>query len=139
MQWSAANNADFSTGAPWLPIAEDFTTVNVALAKNQEDSLLALYRRLIELRRSEPALAIGAYQSLQATGDVLAYTRQSAGSNSFLVALNFGPTCAQFSRDFTGGKLVLSSYLDRANQIIEGPIELRPQEGIIVALPSDGT
>ena len=139
MQWSAANNADFSTGAPWLPIAEDFTTVNVAFAKNQEDSLLALYRRLIELRRSEPAFAIGAYQSLPATGDVLAYTRRSAGSNSFLIALNFGPTCAQLNTDFTGGKLVLSSYLDRANQIIDGPIELRPQEGIIVALPDLGT
>ncbi len=138
MQWSAANNADFSTGAPWLPIAEDFTTVNVALAKNQEDSLLTLYRRLIELRRSEPALAIGAYQSLPATGDVLAYTRQSAGSNSFLVALNFGPTCTNSTQTTLAESLLLSSYLDRANQIIEGPIELRPQEGIIVALPDLG-
>jgi alpha-glucosidase len=138
MQWSMANNADFSTGAPWLPIAEDFTNVNVALAKNQEDSLLSLYRRMIELRRSEPALAVGAYRSLPATGDVLAYIRQNAGSNSFLIVLNFGPSCAPFTAHDISGKVVLSSYLDRANQIIEGPIELRPQEGIIVALPSDG-
>ena len=29
MQWDAAGNAGFTSGAPWLPLAEDYRQLNV--------------------------------------------------------------------------------------------------------------
>ncbi|HEX2090794.1 MAG TPA: alpha-amylase family glycosyl hydrolase, partial [Longimicrobiaceae bacterium] len=89
LQWSAAPNAGFTTGEPWLPVADDFREVNVEAQRGDPGSLLRLYHRLIELRRAEPALHSGAWEPVDARGDVLAYVR-SGGGRRFLVALNLG-------------------------------------------------
>jgi len=62
MPWSADwPNAGFTapTAHPWHPLNADFKTVNVA-AESGPDSMLSLYRRLIALRASSPALRHGA-------------------------------------------------------------------------------
>ena len=61
MQWSDGMAAGFTTGAPWLPIADDFSMNNVAALRDDPRSILTLYQRLIELRRAEPALSVGDY------------------------------------------------------------------------------
>ena len=61
MQWSGGTSADFTTGEPWLPIAADYQDFNVSAERDDPTSMLALYRSLIELRRSEPALSVGEY------------------------------------------------------------------------------
>jgi alpha-glucosidase len=48
MQWDASPTGGFTTGDPWLP-AVDPAERNVAAQRNDEGSLLSLYRRLIEL------------------------------------------------------------------------------------------
>ena len=89
--WSAAPNAGFGAAAPWLPLGADWRSVNVAAQREDERSMLALYRSLIALRRREPALALGRYRPAPAEGDVLAYLRSPRGHEpSFLVALNLG-------------------------------------------------
>ncbi len=45
----------------------------------QDGELLAFYRKLIALRRQEPALTIGARQSLASGADIVAYARQYQG------------------------------------------------------------
>jgi alpha-amylase len=59
MQWNGLKNAGFSTGTPWLPVGEQFTTYNVEAETDDPDSLLSHYRRLIELRTTHPALRNG--------------------------------------------------------------------------------
>ena len=49
----------FTAGKPWLPISDDWQTKNAAVQCGDKRSLLRLYRRLIELRQSEPALMVG--------------------------------------------------------------------------------
>src|SRR5262249_19163587 len=52
MQWTVERNAGFSSSAdPWLPIAEDFATVNVARQLGDSNSLLSFYRQLIWYRK----------------------------------------------------------------------------------------
>ena len=64
MQWSDARNGGFSTSAStWLPCG-DFKAVNVARQLNDPHSMLSLYRRLIELRKSTPALVEGSYRAI---------------------------------------------------------------------------
>jgi alpha-glucosidase len=133
MQWSGAPNAGFTTGTPWLPIAADYRETNVETQRCDPASMLALHRRLIALRRAEPALSVGGYAPVDAEGDVLAYLREHEGSR-FLVALNLGGTPA--SLDFGGsGVLVLSTDPERREAPVRGRVDLRGDEGVIVRLP----
>ena len=49
MQWSAEANAGFTTSKPWLPIADDFMTVNVETQRKDVHSSFVMYRTLLEL------------------------------------------------------------------------------------------
>ena len=71
--------AGFSTVEPWLPLAGDFATCNVASQRADPASLYNLYRRLLALRRSRAALTRGSYRPLDAPGEVLAYLREADG------------------------------------------------------------
>ena len=82
MQWSAQVNAGFSAAEPWLPVAPDYREVNVESQRDQPRSMLSLYRQLISLRRGEPALEVGAFDPVEAEGDVLAYIRRATESES---------------------------------------------------------
>src|SRR5207302_2991840 len=48
MQWDPSAFAGFSTARPWLPLADDFATENVAVQQGDPRSMLSLYRRLID-------------------------------------------------------------------------------------------
>jgi alpha-glucosidase len=132
MQWSAAPNAGFTTGTPWLPVAEDYRETNVETQRRDPASMLALHRRLLALRRAEPALSIGAWAPVDAAGDVLAYVREHAGRR-FLIALNLGPNPASLAWDGEG-EVVLSTDIDRKRLPIRGRVELRGDEAVVVRL-----
>ena len=94
--------------------------------------MLTFYRRLIALRRAEPALAVGAYAPLPAEGDVLAYLREGF-ARRFLVVLNLADGPAAF--DLPSGqkaRLILTTYLDRDGLEVANRLQLRPNEGIIL-------
>jgi alpha-glucosidase len=132
MQWSAAPNAGFTTGQPWLPIAADYRETNVETQRCDPQSMLALHRRLLALRRAEPALSIGSWAPVDAEGDVLAYLREHEGSR-FLVALNLGPSPASLAFDGLG-EVVLSTNIDRKDVPVRGRINLCGDEGVVVRL-----
>ncbi len=135
MQWSAAENAGFTTGEPWLPVAEDFREVNVEAERDDPASMLTLHRLLLALRRAEPALSVGRFEPVEAEGDVLAYLRRAPGGGSgFLVALNLGPR-PQLLRRAPAGTVVLSTHPDRDGEPVGGDLPLRPDEGVVVRLP----
>jgi alpha-glucosidase len=132
MQWSAEPNAGFTTGDPWLPVADDYAEVNVQAQRGDPRSMLSLHRALLALRRREPALSVGDWTPVDADGDVVAY-RRTHGDARFLVALNFGGEAA--SLDFAGpGSIVLSTLPDAATKPVGGTIQLRGDEGVVVRL-----
>ncbi|HEY5894232.1 MAG TPA: alpha-amylase family glycosyl hydrolase [Chthoniobacterales bacterium] len=61
MQWTGEPNAGFTAAGvqPWRTVNADFPTVNVTAESANDDSLLALYRRLVRLRGTSPALRSG--------------------------------------------------------------------------------
>jgi alpha-glucosidase len=135
MQWNSSPQAGFTTGTPWLPVATAYPTVNVAAQRHDPTSMLTLYRRLIALRRATPALAVGSYTPVGAHGDVFAYIRMHEAQRS-LVALNLGSQPQQLRlRHMEGqGHIVLSTHLDRSGAVGREMIELRGDEGLIIAL-----
>ena len=137
MQWSSEENSGFTAGEPWLPIAEDFHEVNVDTERNDPRSILTLYRRLLELRRGEPALEVGGFEPLEAEGDMLAYIRRtSRDEREFLIALNLGsqPQVLRRYTDTSEGTIELSTHLDRSDERVQGDLQLRPNEGLLIRL-----
>ena len=137
MQWSAEAQAGFTRAAPWLPIAADYREVNVETQDGDARSMLALYRRLIGLRRSEAALETGSFALADAPTEVLAYVRGSPNRESgFFIALNFGTRHRRVPLPEAEGNRVvaLSTHLDRNGERVEGMLELRGDEGVIVRL-----
>ncbi|MDE3106027.1 MAG: alpha-glucosidase [Acidobacteriota bacterium] len=95
MQWTAeAPNAGFSPAEvkTWLPVPESARTVNVATESAQPESLYNLYRRLLALRHTEPALIHGDYRPLNEDDpNVFSYMRQARvgdRTRKVVVALN---------------------------------------------------
>ena len=135
MQWTDDPRVDFTTGVPWLPIADDLEHINVASAREHPQSLLTLYRRLIALRQSEPALSLGRYASVSAEDELLVYLRTDA-DRQLAIILNLGHEPREFT-DPTGnlrGRLLISTHLDRHDESIRGVINLRADEGAILEI-----
>ncbi len=135
MQWDASPNAGFSRARPWLPVADDYPVVNVQALSEDPRSILTLYRQLIRMRRTEDAFSIGSYSAAAMTGDLVAYLR-THGERRFLVALNLGasPYALAYAEAGSHAHIVLSTHLDRRDEPVGETINLRPEEGIIVAL-----
>ncbi len=88
MQWDDSENAGFSGSKPWLPVHPDFKTHNVQVQIQDPDSVLNYYKKIIQLRRSSPALLKGGYIPLNENDtNVLAYMREYEGQR-ILVVLN---------------------------------------------------
>jgi alpha-glucosidase len=134
MQWDDGSNAGFSDSEPWLPIAEDYAAWNVAVQSDDPTSILNLYRRLLWYRRKSPALYGGSYQPLDADDDCFVYLR-SAGDERCLVALNFTADQRRLSVPGAGaGRVIISTHMDREEEVSLSDLQLRSDEGIIVEL-----
>jgi len=135
MQWDGSRNAGFTSATPWLPLSDDYPAVNVKEEEADPQSILTLYHRLLELRRTHAALAVGSYEPVAMTGDLLAYIRRTS-DEGFLVALNLGDEAFELSLGSLGltGRTVLSTHLDRGDEGVVTDVGLRAAEGVIIAL-----
>ena len=137
MQWSAEEHAGFTTGAPWLRLASDWPTNNVEAQSRDAGSMLTLYRRLIALRRRQPALNRGNYEALETEGEVLAYARNGEGQR-LVVLLNFGASPAPISPALMPRQPIVLASTDAARAgFIQGPLVLAPCEGVVIGTASD--
>ena len=113
MQWDATPNAGF-TGAgveTWLPLADDFASVNVEAQQNDPRSDLNYFRALTHLRQTHPALVGGTYESLDSGHDDVFLFRRTLGPDTLLVALNFGAETHPLT--LLPGQTLLSSLNDQ--------------------------
>jgi len=135
MPWDESRYAGFSTVKPWLPLARNGGVDNVARQQTDAHSIYHLYRKLIALRKSQPALQAGSYRRIAAEGDLLLYVRELADTRVF-VALNLGaePAAVSLPQHTVSGRLLLSTHHDRESGQVSRDFALRGQEGAIVQL-----
>jgi alpha-glucosidase len=133
MQWSRAHGAGFTDGTPWLRLGGDWGMRNVEAQQGDPASMLQLYKKLIALRRNEPALHEGSHEQLDAGADVLAYAR-SAGTRRLVVLLNFATSETPVAAELLPADTVAlaSTHADRTGAV-KGELVLQPLEGVIVA------
>ena len=90
MHWSRGPAAGFSTGVPWAPLQPDSLTANVEVHDADPASLLSLYRTLIRLRASHPALGAGELVALTASHDAVTAFVRHEGDRTVLFVANLG-------------------------------------------------
>ena len=95
--------------------------------------MLMLHRRLIALRRAEPALSVGDYRPVPASGNVLAY-RRSHGERDLWIALNLGATPARLGlpADLPRARVVLSTSGSADGRYHEGEVPLEANQGLVL-------
>jgi len=141
MQWDDSPNAGFTTAEarPWLPLAADYATRNVAAQQDDPTSMLSLFRALAALRRAEPALNRGEIELVDVGArHVLAYRRTHEGGDGFLVLLNLGEEMHELNLhqalDGQAAELVLSTELIPSRVVKEGIMAMNGNEGVILRL-----
>jgi len=141
MLWLDAPHAGFTTpsATPWLPLQQDWRTENAAAQSQRPRSMLTLYRKLLALRRAEPALHAGPIEAIAAEGNILRYRRADpATGKRFQLLFNF----AADPEDHTTahckpGTVILTTLLDGEGARVgdsEAPITLEAGEGLLIAL-----
>lgn len=135
MQWDDSANAGFCPAEvrPWLPVANDYQTCNVAAEQRDSRSMLMLTRTLLDLRRSHAALVLGSYRSVQQENTAcFVYLRQYADQGC-LIALNFSAHDQVVKLPIQGeGRVLLSTYVDDERNIPLSTIHLRSNEGLLI-------
>ena len=114
MQWSAEENAGFTTGTPWFSVNDNYRAVNVAAQEDDPDSLLRFYRDAITLRKRLKVIRDGDYVDHQKfSGSLFVYSR-SLGAEKLLVICSFVERPVNFRApqgfDLSRGELLLKNY-----------------------------
>jgi oligo-1,6-glucosidase len=135
VQWDASANAGFTSGTPWIAVNPDYTTVNAAAQVGQAGSVYEHYRKLIELRHTDPVVIDGEFELLLPDHPAIWAFLRHGPDTELLVAANF-------SADVVGAPLPLDSeWADAAVVLTNLPdqeplqpppdLKLRPWESVI--------
>jgi alpha-glucosidase len=133
MQWTPARDGGFSTGRPWLPLNDPART-SVAGQVDDPASLLSLYRKLIRVRSTSPAIRHGSLALLSGLPrDVVGWERSAEGE-LVLVLANLGDRPVEIARPTAGRARILVATDDRAGTISLDRLGLGPNHGIVLRL-----
>lgn len=89
MQWSAGEQAGFTTGTPWIGVNPNYKEINVEAALEDPNSIFYTYKRLTELRRELPVMTYGTYDLLLPEHEELYAFTRTLDDEQLLVVLNF--------------------------------------------------
>ena len=111
MQGNAEENAGFTTGKPWLPVHDDYETVNVEAQEKDEDSVLNWFRKLAQIRKEYPVLETGDFEEILVNDpDIIGYVRKD-GDDSLCILINLSDAHALFTAEEADEReLILSNY-----------------------------
>lgn len=116
MQWDSSPTRGFSEAEPWLPYGDP--AINVADQLGQPGSMLELYRHALAVRKREPSLHSGQYQSRWARNGVFWAVRCLDGERQVVVAVNTTKARRRVPLPFHHGEVLVCTARD-----LEGPCD----------------
>ena len=128
VQWSAEENAGFTTGTPWFYINENYKDINVADQEKDENSVLNFYRRAIKLRKELSSVKNGNYKEHgKMSTSFYSYSRED-DREKLIIVCSFTEKTQKWSVpsgfDLASAELLLSNY-DRLDGTTLKPYETR--------------
>ena len=127
MPWQADRPfAGFSSVEPWLPLDARHIPLSVDRQEGDPNAMLHVTRRLVELRKSHPALSRGEMRMLDTDSDVVAFERR-LGAERLMCVFNLGHAEANWTAP-EGWRLVESVNLGAGSAGV-----LPPLAGLVLA------
>ena len=128
VQWSAEENAGFTTGKPWFYVNENYVDVNVAAQEADKDSILNFYRKAIELRKTLSCVRYGDYREYnRASSKLYIYSREDE-KQKLLAVCSYTDKSVKFQPpkrfDMDAAELVLQNYENSDANMLQ-PYEVR--------------
>ncbi|MCB1155964.1 MAG: alpha-glucosidase [Leptospiraceae bacterium] len=138
MCWDDSKYAGFSITEPWLPLNQDFKTVNVYEQQKDPQSLFHTYQKLIRLRKEKEVLRSGKIQILEKNHkSILSFLRYTE-KESFLVLINFSKKKQSYpikkATSAQKAAILFSSHRKEGVVLVGEELELDGYEGGIFAL-----
>jgi oligo-1,6-glucosidase len=135
VQWDASPNAGFTTGTPWIAVNPDYVRVNAAAEVGQPGSVFEHYRKLIELRHTDPVVTDGDFELLLPDHPAIwAFLRRGAHTE-LLVAANFSADVSTailpLDPDWADATVVLANLPGQDPLQPPPDLKLRPWESVI--------
>jgi len=137
MQWDATPQAGFTTVTkPWLPIPPTSSKYNVEAESKDPDSIFNTYKRLLSLRKTEPALRDGAQIAINNDDQSVFAFLRSTGDANIIVALNMSGKSQKIALDWksagvSGTKLVPLYSSPRLDTNAGNTVELPPFAALV--------
>ena len=88
MQWDSQKNAGFTEGEPWIKCADNIGRFNAADETDDENSVFAVYKKLIALKNSSQTLRYGRFEPLKKKADNLFCYFRKTDSECFYIEMN---------------------------------------------------
>lgn len=129
MQWSAKNNAGFSKVSPWINVADNYKSINVENEKNDKDSILSFYKKLITIRKENTVISAGNISFIDTDENIIAYKR-SLGERKILVFCNMSNKDESLDIDLSGFKKLIGNYSEL--NYVDKNLRLSPYEFVAV-------
>ncbi|WP_082232502.1 alpha,alpha-phosphotrehalase [Halobacillus massiliensis] len=134
VQWDSSQQAGFTEGTPWIPVADNYDQINAERVMGKQDSIFTYYQKLIELRKTHDIITYGDYSLIDEKNDrVFAYTRKS-NDEALLVVNNFYGEETEFQLPadvkLEGESRILISNYEESSKEYQNII-LRPYESIV--------
>ena len=126
MQWNDSKNAGFSTGKPWLPVNENYVTVNAAAEEKDKNSVLSWYIQLAKFRSKHKELTAGDYELLLPDSEEIFAFARTLNNKRLVTVVNFSLQEVNLPKEFIGKKILIDSESINIKNVAKlNPLEAR--------------
>lgn len=131
MQWTSTTHGGFTTGTPWIEVNPNSNTINAQSQIDDAHSILAHYKKLIQMRKQYHVIQDGGIKALTPDhASVIAYERKDAHTSLVCINNFFRKSCTwQSPIPLHNYQILLSNYPDSD---IQDCITLRPYESLVL-------
>jgi len=121
--WTGGPNGGFTSGTPWLPVAQDHLDKAASVQEDVQESPLNFSRRFIAWRRRQPQLLHGEIVFFDTQDAVLALRRDLAGARSIIAVFNLSGEAVTVDLPQSAGAEQLQGY-GLPGSAADGKVEL---------------
>jgi oligo-1,6-glucosidase len=114
MQWDSSENAGFTTGTPWFPVNKNYTEINAQAEKENPNSILNHYKKLIKFKKENDVAIYGDYKEHYKNSSKLYVYERNYNGKRMLVINSFVEENVPFEApkgfDLDKGTPILCNY-----------------------------
>lgn len=134
MQWTNEANGGFSEGEPWLSVSDNTNKINVAAQQEDDTSILAFYKKLIQMRKEKQVVSKGKISFLyQDHKYVMAYKRNWEDQELIVLCnLKGEVTKVEKETDWKRYKKILGNYKKELENVESNEFTMEPYEIVVL-------